>query len=245
HIPFLYDPDVTHDRPVIGLTAYEEKATWGVWDAELAAIVPATYVHAVLRAGGLPVLLPVQSKGASELVARVDGIVLVGGPDVDPRRYGEEAHPETQTPRLGRDTFEFAVLEEATKLELPTLAICRGLQALNVFRGGSLHQHLPDVEGRDVHGQQGDYEARPVRIEAESRLADALGSDKAEAMCHHHQAVDVVGEDLVPVAWAEDGTIEALEDPNLPFLIAVQWHPEVGTDGAIFQALVKAASGEE
>ncbi len=231
------------DRPVIGITAYEENATWGVWDSELASIVPATYVRAVADAGGVPVVLPVQALAAPELVARLDGIVLSGGPDVDPARYRAEPHPETGRPRPARDSFEIEVLEEATTLELPVLAICRGLQTLNVSRGGTLIQHLADDMAREHHGAKGEYEPRHVRVAAASRLADALGGESAEAMCHHHQAVDLVGEGLVPVAWAADGTIEALEDPDLPFLIGVQWHPEVGTDRSLFYALVQAATG--
>jgi gamma-glutamyl-gamma-aminobutyrate hydrolase PuuD len=233
------------ERPVIGITAYEEKATWGVWDAELAAIVPANYVRAVIDAGGIPVLLPIQALGASELVARLDGVLLTGGPDVDPELYGEEPHPQTQRPRKGRDSFEFAVLDEATKLELPVLAICRGAQALNVFRGGTLYQHLPELPGHEEHGAHGDYSSRGVRVQAGSTLAKALGSEEASALCHHHQAVHDIGEGLVAVAWADDGTIEALEDPELPFLLGVQWHPEVGKDPALFRALVQASAGAE
>jgi gamma-glutamyl-gamma-aminobutyrate hydrolase PuuD len=233
------------ERPVIGITAYEEKASWGVWDAELAAIVPASYIRSVIGAGGIPVLLPVQALGASELVARVDGVLLTGGPDVDPELYGAEPHPKTEVPRKGRDTFEFAVLDEATKLELPVLAICRGLQALNVFRGGTLYQHLPEIPGHDEHGAHGDYSPTGVRVEPGSVLAKALGSEQASALCHHHQAVDKPGEGLAAVAWAADGTIEALEDPELPFLLGVQWHPEVGRDPALFRALVHAAAGAE
>jgi putative glutamine amidotransferase len=233
------------ERPVIGITAYEEKATWGVWDSELAAIVPANYVRAIIDAGGIPVLLPIQALGASELVARVDGVLLTGGPDVDPELYGEEPHPETQRPRKSRDTFELAVLDEATKLELPTLAICRGVQALNVSRGGTLYQHLPELPGHDEHGAHGDYSSRGVRVQPGSILAKALGAEEAVALCHHHQAVHDVGEGLVPVAWAGDGTIEALEDPELPFLLGVQWHPEVGEDRALFRALVQASAGAD
>ena len=231
------------DRPVIGITAYEESATWGVWDTELAAIVPANYVRAVAEAGGIPVVLPVQAFGAPELVARLDGVVLSGGPDVDPIRYGADPHPETGPPRAGRDSFELAVLEEATNLELPVLAICRGLQTLNVSRGGTLIQHLPDDPEREHHGSKGDYEKRLVRISPGSRLAGALGREAAEALCHHHQAVDSIGAGLVAVAWAADGTVEALEDPDLPFLIGVQWHPEAGSDLSVFGALVQAATG--
>lgn len=228
--------------PVIGITAYEEKATWGVWDTEAAAIVPATYVHAVIRAGGLPLLLPVQLFGATELVGRLDAVLLTGGPDVDPARYGAKPHPETQRPRRERDSFEIDVLAAAADRELPVLAICRGLQALNVARGGTLHQHVPDIVGDDRHGTGGEYAPTAVKVDPASKLAGWLGKDTAEALCHHHQSVDRIGDDLVAVAWAPDGTIEALEDPSRPFTVAVQWHPEVGTDPSLFEALVAAAS---
>jgi putative glutamine amidotransferase len=228
--------------PVIGITAYEEKATWGVWDSELAAIVPSTYVQAVIRAGGLPVLLPVQVSGAEELVSRLDGVLLTGGPDVDPARYGAEAHPRTQRPRRERDGFEIDVLDAAAGRELPVLAICRGLQTLNVARGGTLHQHVPDLVGDDRHGTGGVYAPTEVRVDPDSKLAGLLGKDTAEGLCHHHQAVDRIGDNLVAVAWAPDGTIEGLEDPGTPFTLAVQWHPEVGSDPSLFEALVAAAS---
>jgi putative glutamine amidotransferase len=228
--------------PVIGITAYEEKATWGVWDSELAAIVPASYVQAVISAGGVPVLLPVQVSRAEELVSRLDAVLLTGGPDVDPARYGSDPHPRTQRPRRERDSFEIEVLDAAAGRDLPVLAICRGLQTLNVARGGTLHQHVPDIVGDDRHGTGGVYAPTAVRVDPDSRLAGLLGRDIAEGLCHHHQAVDRIGDNLVAVAWAPDGTIEGLEDPASRFTVAVQWHPEVGTDSSLFEGLVAAAS---
>jgi putative glutamine amidotransferase len=229
--------------PVIGITAYEEKATWGVWDSERAAIVPATYVQAVVRAGGAPVLLPVQPGGGRELVSRIDALLLTGGPDVNPSLYGAEPHERTQRPREERDRFELELLGAARQRDLPLLAICRGLQTLNVARGGTLHQHIPDLIGDEQrHGTGGEYAPNKVKIAAGSSLAALYGSEYAEGLCHHHQAIDRVGEDLVPVAWAEDGTIEAVEDPGGRFTVAVQWHPEVGTDPSLFDGLVASAS---
>jgi putative glutamine amidotransferase len=228
------------DRPVIGITSYEEEASWGVREHEPAALLPSTYIRSVAGAGGIPVVLPVQEGEVEGLVARLDGVVLAGGPDVDPARYGAEAHPRTDEPRAARDRFELAVLDEAVRAGIPVLAICRGVQALNVARGGTLHQHIPDQHAED-HGGGGVYNERLVRVKPESRLAELLGDSEAPASCHHHQAVDAIGAGLVPVAWAADGTIEALEDPTLPFLVGVQWHPEVGRDGSLFHQLVDAA----
>jgi putative glutamine amidotransferase len=235
---------VSQDRPLIGITAYEEEATWGVREREVAALLPADYVRSVAGAGGIPVVLPVQSDApevVDALVARLDGVVLAGGPDVDPSRYGAEAHPRTDAPREPRDRFELAVLDAAARRGIPVLAICRGLQALNVARGGTLHQHIPELIDED-HGGGGVFATRSVSVAPESRLAELLGAGTAPASCHHHQAVDTIGRGLVPVAWATDGTVEALEDPDQPFLVGVQWHPEVGEDHSLFHSLVAAAS---
>ena len=231
-------------RPLIGITAYEEPASWGVREREVASLLPADYVRSVAGAGGVPVVLPVQADGADvveALVARLDGVVLAGGPDVDPARYGADAHPRTDVPRESRDRFEIAVLEAAVGRRLPVLAICRGLQALNVARGGTLHQHIPEIVDEN-HGSGGVFATRTVEVAPDSRLAELLGRGKAPASCHHHQAVDSIGDGLVPVAWAGDGTVEALEDPSLPFLVGVQWHPEVGGDHSLFHSLVAAAA---
>lgn len=229
--------------PVIGITAYEEKATWGVWDSEHAAIVPATYVHAVIGAGGIPLLLPVQPAGAEKIVSRLDAVLLTGGPDVDPALYGALPHERTQRPRHERDRFELSLLEAAADRDVPVLAICRGLQTLNVSRGGTLHQHLPDLIGAESrHGTGGEYAPNKVRVAPGSKLAGLLGDETAEALCHHHQSVDQIGADLVAVAWADDGTVEGLEDPAARFTIGVQWHPEVGSDASLFAGLVAAAA---
>lgn len=227
--------------PVIGITAYEEDAHWGPWD-ERAVLVPATYVHAVERAGGAPIILPIQSAGTKELLSRVDALVLSGGPDVDPARYGAEPDENTQAPRKERDAFELALLEKATDSDKPTLAICRGLQVLNVARGGTLHQHLPDVVGHAGHSPKaGEYAWHRVEIEPGSRLASLLSHRDVETASHHHQAIAEIGRGLRVVGRAEDGTVEAIEDPELDYLIGVQWHPEVGEDLSLFESLVAVA----
>jgi putative glutamine amidotransferase len=228
-------------RPVIGITAYEEQARWGPW-SESAVLVPSTYVHAVEAAGGAPMVLPIQSQGLDALLERVDALVLSGGPDVDPSRYEASPHEHTQEPRPERDAFELALVERASAEHLPTLAICRGLQVLNIARGGTLHQHLPDVVGHAGHSPHaGEYAWHDVDVDAGSHLARILSDHAAATASHHHQAIAQLGKGLRVSARAEDGTIEAVEDPDLEYLIGVQWHPEVGEDLSLFVALVSAA----
>lgn len=228
-------------RPVIGVTAYEETASWGVWHTS-ANLLPSSYVHSVEAAGGVPVLLPAQPGDVGTLVTRLDAVILTGGPDVDPEQYGAERQPATDEPRHLRDEFEIALLTEAASAGLPVLAICRGVQVLNVARGGTLVQHLPDVVGTDAHRPEpGVFANQHVRVDPTSKLAAALGAEEIEVSCHHHQAVDELGRGLSVVARSADGVVEAVEDTSAPFLIGVQWHPEEGRDLTLFTALVVAA----
>ena len=233
------------ERPVIGVTAYEEQASWGHWNTQ-ACLVPSAYVVSLTDAGACPVILPVQqgSDGALDaLVRRLDGLVLTGGPDVDPARYGAEPHPRSQAPRLERDEHELAILDAALREGLPVLAICRGMQLLNVARGGTLVQHLPELVGHDEHNPTpGAFSKHQVRIEPSSSLCRALGWKARDVPTHHHQGIDRLAGGLSAVAWAEDGTIEAIEDEAESFLIGVQWHPEADDDKAVFSSLVKAAA---
>ncbi len=237
-------------RPVIGITAYEEQARWNQWDAR-ASLLPARYVHAVTAAGGLALLIPVQElspETATELLGRLDGVILSGGPDVNPGRYGEVAHERTSVPREERDAVETTLVESVHAAEVPTLAICRGLQLLNVARGGTLVQHLPDTLGHEDHSPSADgYGSHEVRVEPGSLLAGSLGWERAGVPTHHHQAIGRLGGGLVATAWTDDGVIEAVEDRSVPFLLGVQWHPEAGDDLGVFRALVAAArrSSEE
>jgi gamma-glutamyl-gamma-aminobutyrate hydrolase PuuD len=227
-------------RPLIGITTYAQPARWGVWDLP-AALVPLEYVDAVERAGGRAVLLPPSEDGVDETLDVLDGIVFSGGADVDPARYGAEAHPETDAPQARRDAGELALLEAALARDLPTLAICRGFQLLNVARGGDLVQHLPETVGSDEHKQvPGEFAVHPVEVKEGSRLASIVGAGPA-VTSHHHQALGRVGDGLVECAWAADGTLEAVEDPDLRFAVGVQWHPEAGEDDALFAALVEQA----
>jgi len=229
-------------RPVIGLTAYSAPARWGVWHAE-ADLLPRAYSEAVARAGGVPVLLPPVAGVIESVLPRLDGVLLAGGPDVDPGRYGAPRSPHTQPPVHERDAAEAGLLAGAVDGGLPVLGICRGMHLLNVARGGTLHQHLPEVLGSDEHAAEtGVFGSHPVRVAPDSRLAALLGRLEVDGVpTYHHQGIDVVGEGLRPAAWAEDGTVEALEDPDLPFFVAVQWHPEMGEDLTIFDGLIEAA----
>jgi len=226
---------------VIGITASEHVATWGVWKEET-ALVTVAYVRSVADAGGIPVVLAPVPGTAEPLIERLDGLMLTGGVDVDARLFGAEPHPKAQKPDEVRDEFEVALLAAAVARRMPVLAICRGLQVLNVARGGTLIQHLPDVVDNNEHMSiPGTYGKHRVRLEPASRVGALIGGSDTVVPTHHHQAVERVGDGLVATAWADDGTIEALEDPDLPFLVAVQWHPEVGDDPALFNGLVTAA----
>ena len=235
-------------RPVIGISAYRERARWGTWDQH-AVLLPANYVEQVAAAGGTPVLLP-PVPGIETAVRGLDGLVISGGPDVEPARYGQQPGPHVTVTRPDRDAAEIALFRAAHAAGLPVLGICRGMQLINVALGGTLIQHLPDVVGHDGHrpvpGSMGEHK---VRVGPASRLAELLGAGElgtaAAVPTHHHQGVDCLGAGLVATAWADDGTIEALETGPAagghPFTLAVQWHPEAGDEPALFRALVAAA----
>jgi putative glutamine amidotransferase len=189
---------------------------------------PAAYVHALRRAGaqeGVLLPTPLGSVEASSRLERFDGLLLMGGGDVDPARYGEQRHPEVMGVSATRDEFELSLVRAAVDAGLPTLAICRGMQVLNVALGGSLRQHLGD-DGAVRHREPEDgYATRAVRLEKRSRVAAATGVERVETACSHHQAVERLGEGLIPVGWADDGLVEAVELRN-GWIVGVQWHPE-------------------
>ena len=227
-------------RPLIGISTYREQARWGTWHVP-AVLLPAAYADAVAAAGGEPVLLPTGAVSA-EVVARLDGLVLAGGADVDPARYDRPAGPHTTVLRPERDESELIALHAALDRDLPLLAICRGMQLLNVALGGDLVQHLPDLENTGVHDPgAGLYQRREVRTQDGTRLHELLGSS-ASVACHHHQALGRVAAGLTPTAWAEDGVVEGVEADGHRFCLAVQWHPEESRDNRLFESLV-AASG--
>jgi len=228
-------------RPLIGVTTSEVRSPERVKSIpegepkvqELA--LGLTYLRAIEAGGGLPLVIPLMEEDSVEpLLDRLDGVCLSGGPDLDPGNYGSEPHPELGPTEPDLDRFELAVARRADARELPILAICRGTQALNVVRGGALHQHLPEISAEIGHRQEisGRETSHPVRIERGSRLAEALGraevevADELDVNSFHHQAIDRLGEGLEVTARAPDGTIEAVEDPNRRFLIGVQWHAE-------------------
>ena len=224
-------------RPLIGITTYVEPASWGHWQLE-AALVPYDYVRAVERAGGRAVLVPPDDDGNEELLDALDGLIFSGGNDLAPESYGAEADPATTGTNPARDSGELALLTAALERDLPVLAICRGVEVLNVARGGDLVQHLPDVLGHEEHrAVVGEFSEHAVRVDPSSRLEEVRGPVKS----HHHQGLGRIGEGLREVAWAEDGIVEAVEDPEKAFLVGVLWHPEAGEDQRLFDQLVEAA----
>ena len=227
-------------RPLIGITTYVEPASWGHWDDVEAALIPYDYVRAVERAGGRAVLVPPDDDGIEEIVDALDGLVFSGGNDLEPQEYGADAHPATVGTNPERDRGELALLQEALERDLPVLAICRGFQVLNVARGGDIVQHLPEIVGHEEHREVvGEFSEHTVRVDPSSRI----GRVDTTVKSHHHQAVGRVGDGLSEVAWAEDGTVEGLEDPDKPFVVGVLWHPEAGEDLRLFEQLVEAARG--
>lgn len=226
--------------PLIGLTAYAEDARWAVW-AGKAAVVGWVYVDAIHRAGGRTLMIPPGNEGLDRVVDAIDALVLAGGQDINPERYGAELGPDTQEPQDERDATELALVELARRRNMPTLAICRGLQIMNIARGGDLVQHLPDAVDTDAHREVvGVFSHHPVEVAPGSLLATLMPAG-LPVPSHHHQAADRIGDGLVPVAWADDGTIEALEDPDTDFTLGVQWHPEEDPNDVLFGALVSAA----
>jgi putative glutamine amidotransferase len=218
-------------RPVIGLCAAIERARWSVWDDE-AVLLPRTYALAVQRAGGLALVLPPDPAAVQdpdETLDLLDGLLLAGGAD-----YGE--HPE-------RDAYELALATRAMERDLPFLGVCRGMQLMNLARGGTLIEHLPDALGHEDHratpGAFGDHD---VRLRGGSLAARAAGEVVHATKSHHHQGVDAIGTGLEVTGWASiDDLPEAIEDPSRRFALGVQWHPEADSVGAEIAALVRAA----
>ena len=249
-------------RPLIGVTTSEVRSPQRATPIpegeprvrELA--LGLTYMRAIEAAGGLPLVIPLMNDEAIEpLLDRLDGVCLSGGPDLDPTNYGAEAHDELGPTEPDLDSFELGVARRADAREMPILAICRGTQALNVVRGGVLHQHLPELSEVIPHRQvtPGTETSHAVEIEPGSRLARALGyeelrvADALDVNSFHHQAIDRLGEGLEVTARAPDGTIEAVEDPSRQFLIGVQWHAETLVhrphEASLFRSFVEASRG--
>lgn len=229
---------------MIGITTYLEVARWGTWELR-AALLPEWYVDAVRAVGGRPVLLPPDDVDA-DVLGRLDGLIIAGGPDIAAERYGEVPHPAADEPRASRDASELLLFRSAIAHDLPVLGICRGLQVMAVASGGSLVQDLPDCGYGSAHRERpGTFQEHEVTVHAGSRLAEITGSTTLRVNSSHHQGVADPGT-LLPTAWAPDGLIEACEIPASNFVLGVQWHPERpdDSDGSneIFRALVEAAS---
>nr|WSZ18488.1 gamma-glutamyl-gamma-aminobutyrate hydrolase family protein [Streptomyces canus] len=224
-------------RPLIGVSTYlEAGARWGVWELE-AALLPAGYPRLVQHAGGLAAMLPPDApEHAAATVARLDGLVVAGGPDVEPVRYGAAPDPRTGPPARARDTWELALIQAALAAGVPLLGICRGMQLLNVALGGTLVQH---IDGHaEVPGVFGHHPVKPVP----GTVYGDLAPEETSVPTYHHQAVDRLGKGLLASAHAPDGTVEAVELPGPPWVLGVQWHPEMGTDLRVMRGLVTAAS---
>jgi putative glutamine amidotransferase len=232
-------------RPLIGICTYLDEVRWGVWN-DRAAMVPAGYVAAVQRAGGIAVLLPPDEAAIEDpdpVLDPLDGLILAGGVDVGPDNYGADAHPATDPPNELRDAFELALARRALEREVPLLGICRGMQVMNVAAGGTLHQHLPDVLGHSEHRVvPGTFADHEVRLADGSLAARAAGEDLHATKSHHHQGIDVLGEGFVATGWsAIDELPEAIEDPGRRFALGVQWHPEADETSRLIAALVEDA----
>jgi putative glutamine amidotransferase len=231
-------------KPVIGLTSYRQRGQTGVWDTEM-AMLPAFYLEGVTRAGGLAVILPpqqVDSEDARNLLAGLDGLIITGGRDVEAARYGHESHEKAEKPDHLRDLLEDELISAAIQMKLPFLGICRGAQMLNVNRGGTLIQHLPDVVGDNRYLQgEGNFAHMQMSVREGSLLSSIVGEQVDNAALYHHQAIDEPGEGLQVVAYSPDGIVQAVEVEDHPFGLAVQWHPEQTLDDLrLFESLVAA-----
>lgn len=240
-------------RPLIGVTCSFEQTDGA--SPRLRAFVNAAYTDAVFAAGGIPFPIPTpagfDAALLDEVLARCDGLLLTGGPDLHPRHYGQPLHPKTEVLHERRDRFDIALFRRADELSRPLLAICLGCQIASVGRGGCLVQHVDDLpRERPVRHYSDDHASvyHDVELVAGSRIAEIVGRTRLEVNSRHHQVVDAhrLGERLKPVGFAPDGTVEAAESTDGRFLIAVQWHPEDLTDRAehrrLFEALVREAS---
>ncbi len=233
------------NHPVIGITTYRQQAKTGVWDVD-AAFLHSGYIDSVTRAGGIAVLLPPQP-ASIDIVERVldgvDGLIFAGGRDIETIRYGAVPGEYTDPPDTRRDEWEFTLINAALRRELPVLFICRGAQVLNVYRGGTLIQHLPDVVGTtDYQRGNAEFTVMDMAVSPGSRLESIVGTSVSGSV-YHHQAIGAVGSGLTVSARSADDVIEALEIDDYPFGVAIQWHPEVTSekDGRLFDALITAA----
>lgn len=236
------------ERPVIGICTAWERARWSVWDDE-AALLPRSYITAVQRGGGLALLLapdPEVISDPAQVLDLIDGLVLAGGADIDPAAYGAERHAETVATVPDRDAFELALVRAALVRDLPLLGICRGMQLINIARGGTLRQHLPEEFGHHEHRRTAgtfDDADHDVRLAAGSLAARCAGELLHGTKSHHHQGVGRIGEGLDVTGWATmDELPEALEALDRRYALGVQWHPEADERSRLIASLVDAAA---
>ena len=231
-------------RPTVGITAATETINYGAWHDVPAFMSPANYVRAVQRAGGRPVLLipdEADTENPSEVLDLIDAVIITGGAgDLDPELYGQEPHPQTGPIQKERDAYELALISAAIERETATLGICRGMQVLNVAYGGTVEQHLPDAVGHEEHRPlPGVFVDHEVRLVQDSLAARTAGSEVADVRSHHHQGIGEVGDGLsITGRSTKDDIVEAIEDPNHPFVLGVLWHPEEDEKSRIINALV-------
>jgi putative glutamine amidotransferase len=232
-------------RPVIGISSYVEAASWRAWREVRTVLVPHRYVQHVQDAGGIafvvpPLPLDATEDDARELLSHLDGLILAGGVDIAPALYGAIPHPAIQASRPDRDHTELFLARLTAADDMPVLGICRGMQMMAVAAGGSLEQHLPDRLGHDRHSPApGVYGEHDVQVDERSRLHEILDARVAVATYHHQGVASHPG--YTATAWSDDGLVEAFEDPDKRFRLGIQWHPEVGTDPRLFEALVASA----
>lgn len=233
-------------RPLIGICAGIEQARYGAWD-EVVALVPRSYHDAVQRAGAIAMLLPpddVVTQDPSELLDRIDGLLVAGGTDIDSTSYGAEAHPETVNTNVDRDLFELALCREALEREMPLLGVCRGMQVLNLAAGGTLDQHIPDRLGHDRHRETlGEWGEHEVTLAPGSLAARSAGAERLDVKSHHHQGVEDLGDGVEATGWADEGFVEALEMPEREFVLGVLWHPEEDPGDQVIPSFVSRLSG--
>ena len=234
-------------RPLIGVCAAVEPASFGVWRDEPAVLLPLSYSRAIHGAGGMMAMLPpdrVAEDDPDELLDRIDALVLGGGADIDPETQGVEAHPETVGFNPDRDRFEVALARRALERGTPLLGVCRGMQIINVAFGGSLDQHIPDRLGHEIHRPMpGAWAEHDIRIEPGSLAASAVGTESLTVKSHHHQGVDRIADGFTASAWAtDDESVEAIESADGHFALGVLWHPEEDTTDRLIPTLIERAS---
>jgi putative glutamine amidotransferase len=234
-------------RPLIGVCAAVERASFGVWKDEPATLLPLSYSRAIHGAGGMMAMLPpdrLAEEDPGELLDRIDALVLGGGADIAPEAQGVEAHPETVGTNPDRDRFEIALALGALERGIPLLGVCRGLQVLNVACGGTLDQHIPERLGHEIHRPvPGSWAEHDVRIEPGSLTARAAGTERLTVKSHHHQGVDRIAEGLTASAWAtDDDSVEAIESEDGAFALGVLWHPEEDPEDRVIPALIERAA---